>query len=51
MQHLLGVYSLEFEIPESFLDVDSTQTGQVKYWHWTLVRVTRLITSEVPGWT
>jgi hypothetical protein len=24
-------------------------TGKVKYWHWTLVRVTRLIKSEVPG--
>src|SRR5258706_226604 len=27
----------------------NAQTGEVKYWHWTLVRATRLIKSEVPG--
>ncbi len=27
----------------------NAETGEVKYWHWTLVRATRLIKSEVPG--
>src|SRR6266404_587347 len=29
--------------------VNAAFTGEVKYWHWTVVRVTRLIKSEVPG--
>jgi hypothetical protein len=28
---------------------DNAVTGEVKYWNWTFVRVTRLIKSEVPG--
>ena len=27
----------------------NAETGQVKYWHWTLVRVARPNKSEVPG--
>jgi hypothetical protein len=27
----------------------AAETGEVKNWHWTLVRLTRLIKGEVPG--